>query len=527
MPPRGAAGRTAGVKPSAALLRAAPPPPPSAGGPVGLYVNSAAAAEALLGAITTIADVDEVLREAGIARYQLRRLELDDEISAALDTRRDAVLSTPWRLHPAEGEAVRFVADELAPHIADALRGAWAAVPYGYSVVEVVYRQDRETGRVGLASIGERPMEWFRLHRDGRVVMTQTAGGAEIEVDTTYKHLVTRRNATWRNPQGDSLLSRLYWPWHFRHNAWRYWLTFLERFGMPILLGQGHDPKALTAALLNMGASAAVSVGPDEDVKAVTVGGSGEFDRAEAALARRIQKVILGQTLTTDVDGRGSYAAAKVHDGVRLDRRDADLRLITPTMQRVVDALWALNRFPGAPPRFLQTDSQGLQPERAERDAKLVSAGIVRLSEDYIVRAYDFEPGDVEVPQAPAPAAAARQPGAPAPARVRQAAAAFAGDDDDPRRFTRRQQEIEDLGDAALAAAERAGAVDQRSVRAVIRAAASPEDLAERLALLVPQLPGSAFEALLARALFAADVLGYAQEVDGGPVLPAIKEQSE
>jgi phage gp29-like protein len=502
-----------------ALLRAAPPSAASRSGPVGLYTNSAAAADALMGAVTSLSDADAVLLRAGISRYQLRELEFDDEISAAVDTRRDAVISTPWRLDPPDGEGSDFIVEQLTPHIDALLRGAWAAVPYGYSVMEVVYEK-LAGGRIGIASAGERPMEWFKLYRDGRVTMMMTGSGAEVECDTAFKHFVTRRNATWRNPQGDAMLSRLYWAWHFRYNAWRYWITFLERFGTPILLGKGHNPKKLADALVAMGASSAVAVGLDEDVSAVTQSVAGEFERAEAALARRIQKVVLGQTLTTDVGSTGSFAAAKVHDGVRQDRKNADLRLIQPTMQAVVNALWWLNGMAGEPPVFTQSDGQGLQAERADRDAKLVQAGVVKLTEEYLLRAYDYEPGDIEMPPEPDPNAvqppgAAPNPNAPARSPAQQAAQ-FAAQ---PPAFTRRQQEVEQGAEAVLRAAQEAGVLDPRKVRAAIRAARDPEDLAERLAMLLPDLPGGAFDELLARSLFAADVLGYAQETVGGPAL--------
>lgn len=90
-----------------------------------------------------------------------------------------------------------------------------------------------------------------------------------------------------------------------------------------------------------------------------------------AARRKRIQKVILGQTLTTDIAGSGSYAAAKVQDDVREDRLRADVRLIAATVQRLVAALWALNRFPGEAPTFVMEAGEGLSVERADRDLKL------------------------------------------------------------------------------------------------------------------------------------------------------------
>ena len=51
-----------------------------------------------LGMMGRIPDPDEVLKKAGIKRENLRMLEADDDLVAALDTRREAVLGTPWRL---------------------------------------------------------------------------------------------------------------------------------------------------------------------------------------------------------------------------------------------------------------------------------------------------------------------------------------------------------------------------------------------------------------------------------------------
>lgn len=500
MKQRHARGRAAVARrqPSAEFAATPPDRAQRSSSPVGLYRNSAES-YALMSALTNLADPDLVLQRAGIARYQLRELEYDDEISAALDTRRDAAVSVPWRLDPGDSPAATFVAEQLEAHAGPMLSGMWSAVPYGYSVLEAVY-QELPGGRVGLSDLSERPIEWFKLRRDGALLVT-LPGGFEVEGDTAFKWFVTRRNATWRNPYGEALLSRLYWPWHFRRNAWRYWLEFLERFGTPIVLGKANNPKALADALVQMGVSMAIAVGQGEEVEAVTQGAAGEFERAEAALARRVQKVILGQTLTSDVGSSGSYAAAKVHNQVREDRRNADLRMLCGSAQRVVDALWALNRFPGKPPRFAMSDGAGLQLDRSERDAKLVQAGAVQLTEAYLLRAYDYEPGDLTVPTA----GTAPQPQQAAP-RGRAALTLAAP------RFTARQERMEALADAAPTDLQ---PIDPALIRRAVLAATSEEDLIDRLAALMPQASGRAFDEALARAFMAADVLGYVQEREG------------
>jgi phage gp29-like protein len=51
---------------------------------------------------------------------------------------------------------------------------------------------------------------------------------------------------------------------------------------------------------------------------------------------------------TSDVGSSGSYAAAKVHDQVRQDKKHADMRLIQQTVQQLLDTLCDLNGLPSA-----------------------------------------------------------------------------------------------------------------------------------------------------------------------------------
>ena len=202
---------------------------------------------------------------------------------------------------------------------------------------------------------------------------------------------------------------------------------------------------------------------------------------------------MLGQTLTSDVQGGGSYAAAKVHDEVRNDRRLADLRLVRDGVQRTLDAIASLNGWPA--PVFAFADTVDLQSERAARDATLVQAGIVRLSEDYLMRTYDFEPGDLLPPAQPS--------GIPrfSAAQGQQFSAVLHSTP-----YTTRQQEVENLGDDLLRMELQP--LDLDAVRQAIRAARDPQDLRARLAVLLDEQRPD-FAETLARASFAAEVLGY------------------
>lgn len=457
-----------------------------------------ASAERLFALFATLPDPDEAIRRAGIQRYQLRAVEMDDEVTAALDTRREAVLSTPWRLEGGTARARSELQDELAPHIEALLRGCFAAVPYGYSVIEVIYRNDGQ--RAGIARVSEKPFEWFIPSQDGVNLRFRPVDGPfDGQPVDPRKFLLTVRSGSLRNPYGEALLSRVYWPWFFRQHGWQYWLRWLERYGTPLLLGKtSGDPKAMADNLAAALAGSAMAVGQGDDVAAVAPGtGAGHFEGFDNVICRRIQKLILGQTLTTDASSGGSFAAAKVADGVRTDRRNADLRLVSSTVQRLVNALWEFNARSGTPPKFVMSDDTGLESERAARDAVLTEKVGVRLTADYIAERYDLEPKDFTMAD-PTPIEVPAAPGEVPPA---DPAATFSAR---KREFTPVQQGIED----GLANLDAPDPIAPDLVRAAVLAASDEDDLRARLAALIPQADPR-FAQALERASFAAAVLGY------------------
>lgn len=465
----------------------------------------------ILGIFAVMPDPDEALRRAGIQRHQLRMLEMDDEITAALDTRREAVLGTPWRLEGSTARARDHIAAEIEPWVETMLSAAWRAVLYGYSVAEVIYA-NRPSGRAGIAAIAEKPMEWFIPQSDGVRVRFRSPQGGEAEGEPVdpRKFLLTCRQPTMRNPYGEALLSRAYWPWYFRQHGWKHWVRWLERYGVPLLLGKtGGSPAEMAKSLSSALSGSVMAVGIGDDVDAVTPtssggSGAGHFAEFDEVIRRRFQTLILGQTLTTDASRGGSFAAAKVADGVRSDRRSADLRLVARTIQRLVSALHEFSGFGGMPPKFILADDTGLEVQRAERDAVLAEKVGVRFTADYIAQSYDLDPGDftIDEPEQAEPEERSepsaediedRQPG--------EQGAQFAAT---RRTFTPVQQGIE----SALDALSVVQPVDPERIRSAVLAARDEADLRARLAALVPEADPR-FAATLERAQFAAAVLGY------------------
>ena len=305
---------------------------------------------------------------------------------------------------------------------------------------------------------------------------------------------MTRRNATWRNPYGEALLSRLYWPWFFRYNGWRFWMQFVERYGDPLITGEVDNPQDFVDAAMKNGFASILAVHTGEKVGVEAPSGGDGHQRLIAELERRIQKMVLGQTLTTSVDGKSSYAAARVHNEVRQDKRLADLRMIRRTVQQVVDWIWKINRFDGAAPRFEFDAGVTITQEKTGALRDLKETGW-RATEQLLGRLFgDVKPGDFEAVDD-----AGRQ--------GVSASMQLAAGDNEPAQFTPAQQVVERLGDAAMAGV--ASPIPADELRRVIASASSPEDLDRKLARLAGDADPVVYRAMLERALFTADVVGY------------------
>lgn len=477
----------------------------------------------VLAYLTSVPDPDLMLQKAGIERQHLRFLELDDEVAQCVETRKDAVLAVPRRLEPNQTRASKWLMMAMEPHFETVLRAVMSAVFYGYSVLEITYRLD--AGRTVIDRIDERNIEWFRIHPalGWRYFPNDGSGGVDGIALDPRKFFITVRHPTTRNPYGESLLSRLWFPVTWRREGWQMWLKFLETFGQPIVIGRVFDYNGFVAAMQKQGVRSVIGWQgrADDSVQTINASNPGEFERLEMAVTKRVQKLILGQTLTSDVGSTGSYAAAKVHNEVRRDKTLADSRLAVHTIQRIVDVLADLNGLPRH--RFVMADDVGLESERATRDAALlpvlVASGL-KLTQNYFEDRYDYrsedlgstETDDLGAPEQPEPAeepdVESESPAAEtvdARAEVLTMAAP---------RFTKTQQEIEDLGDALMEEAP-ANPLDPDRLRDAIMGAKDADDLRERLLAVWEKGPDKAFTDTLEKAAFMARVIGYVSASEG------------
>lgn len=454
----------------------------------------------------SIPDPDQLLRQIGIQRYQLRQLEMDDEVSGRLEDRRSALIATPWSLESSATRASRFISDQLRAHIPVIDHATINAVAYGYSMPEVTYAR-LSNGQVGIASISEKPIEWFTIDTDNQWRYHPDDGGGNYEgiVCDPRKFFPIVRNPSTLNPYGESLLSRLYFPVTWRREGWQMWLDFLDTFGSPIVAANVRNYQGFVDAMRAQGVRSVVAWQGTADDKLSTIQPStaGEFERMEQALTKRIQKLILGNTMTTDGGTYSSRASGEVGLTVEDSRRFSDIRMGTPVIQGIVNVLCDLNGF--KPLFFERKDETGLEVKRSQRDVNL--APVLQTSGLKFSRAYfadNYALNDSELidtaPLTQEPVQGGTMTVGLSADRINLA----------PVKFTEAQQAVEDLGDEAM---KKAGefALDNDAIKQAVKQASNKADLERRLLILFED-EGSRndkFEETLMMADFAAQVLGY------------------
>ena len=446
------------------------------------------------------ADIDETLMKAGIQRHRLSVLLEDDEIGQAAETRLDALLGAPYRLEPNDTPEAELLTQELNEWFVELATCAHNALFFGYSVQEAIYTQ-KDT-HIGLEWIGEKPMEWFEPKNDGRLIY-RAESGYEGEVDQTVKFFLTRRKSSYKQPYGKALLASLYWLFFFKQNGFKFWAKFLERFGTPILLGKvkdgdDDDIQAMNNALLSAHAQSVISIDAEDDVEVLGVaqGTAGtSFEAFNTEIKRQIQKLILGQTLTSGTDNSGSRALGVVHENVRKDKLKSDIRMITPTIQAVVNALCELNQWPQH--KIIIGDEKSLEIDKAERDVKLKNAG-ANLTPQYFQREYGLQDGDIAevTPQGDTKVT-------PTFSAIPKRAFSFKAD---MQGLDANQQEVDDKVDA----------IDKQlfSESELLKVVESVKDISELQEKLYESMSSESvekFNATMARALYLFDVVGYVQ----------------
>lgn len=463
---------------------------------------------------------------------QYEDLLRDDQVAATFEQRRCAVTASEWTVEAgADDAASKAAADHLTEQlhhvgfdeITDKMLYARF---FGWSVAELLWKVC-DNGLLGWSSVKVRDRKRFLFTADGRSYLdTGVVDPANrIYAEPPYFWIVQAGADHSDNPYGRGLAHQLYWPVRFKRDGIRFWLVYLEKFAMPTAVGkfkQGKDAisrQNLLSAIKAIQTQAGVIIPDDMVIELLEASrtGSVDYGAMQARMDAAISKIIVGQTLTTEVGSNGgNRALGQVHNSVRMDLVKADADLVCESFNNG-PARWltAVNFRGATPPRVKRATEEGT-------DLGALVAQLVQLD------SIGFRPtlemiranwgGDIEAkPEPKLPPAMARAAGLPGAAGNQPAAADDEADDS--------QQE------AAFAAVVAAAFPDQvvldealdenmariaRMSNATLRplleyaSTHTPSEMLDAMASALPGWDPDALTEALARVLFISRTLGRA-----------------
>ncbi len=302
-----------------------------------------------LASVMKEADAGDVRRQAELFD-QIE--EKDAHILGEKGKRQNVILDVPFSIKPASEDArdvkvadfVRKYFDDMTDY-GDVLVSMQDAVGKGFSALEIDWDVSEGQALPSKLEFLEQRRFLFTdgsgiLRRYPLLISDEDMMGAEIPA---WKVLFHRYGGKSGHPTRSGIYRVCAWMYLFKNYAIKDWVAFCEVYGMPLRLGKyangasKDDKDALVAAIQSLGSDAAGIISKDTEidfVESVKGKATGELYQALGNFANRENsKAILGQTLSAEVGDKGSYAAAKTHEGVRLDLLKADSRSIAGTVR--------------------------------------------------------------------------------------------------------------------------------------------------------------------------------------------------
>lgn len=295
--------------------------------------------------------------------------EKDGHIACEMGKRRRAITQLDWAIVPPPNPSA--VEKRNAAQVEEWLRDLSCLDDAQFDLTDAIGKAfaclEIEWHRVGAVwlprTITHRPQSWFRLHLGyTEQIRLREIGSSDGVPLQPFGWIVHVHKAKSGYLPRAALFRVLAWPYLFKNYSIGDLAEFLEIYGLPIRVGKyppgsGDKEKAtLLRALVGLGHKAAgiIPQGMEIDFEEATTGDPKAYQLMLDWCERTQSKAILGGTLTSQADGKTSTnALGKVHDDVRKDLRDSDVKQLNASLRRdLVYAIAAVNGLaPDGPAR--------------------------------------------------------------------------------------------------------------------------------------------------------------------------------
>ncbi len=345
---------------------------------------------------------DTILKAQG-GNIKVYREMIDAHLDAVKNKRFAAITSRAWTIDGSKGDQnkAKFVEEYLWNiDLRNVISQMLEAIGFGYAVHEIVW--DAVSTDLGVlilpTAIKDRKQEWFKFGNDGELLL-QAKDSTRQEMPDR-KFLVTRNRPTTANPYGNATYSRCFWPLAFKKGGLKFWMLFVEKYGMPKAIGKvpptatDDEQQKFLKMLAGLIRDAVAVIPQTGSVELLETRLSGTNPHAEiiAWADKAMSKAWLGETLTTEqTSSGGTQAMATVHNDVREDLALHHNKMVESSINQLIRWIYEIN-WPNEKeiPWMNIILPEDLQEARLERDVKLTHLG-VKFNAQYISDIYGID----------------------------------------------------------------------------------------------------------------------------------------
>lgn len=305
---------------------------------------------------------DSVLRKRGGGRLDIYKEVLnDDEVKSAFTQRQDSVISREWKVEPGGDKPIDI---EAADAMSELLKSVGFdrvtklmhyGVFYGYAVAELIY--GIKDNLYWINDIKVRDRRRFRFTPTGELrLLTQNNMHEGIACEAPYFwHYATGADHD-DEPYGLGLAHWLYWPCFFKRNDIKFWLIFLEKFGMPTAVGkygtgatteQKRDLLALTRAI-QTDSGIIIPETMNLDLLQIARSGAGDYKAFYDSMNEAIRRVTVGQITSSGGASNSIGGDESLQAAVLASIAKSDSDVMCESWNRGPGTWFTQMNFPGA-----------------------------------------------------------------------------------------------------------------------------------------------------------------------------------
>lgn len=347
---------------------------------------------------------DRVLQKTGSTHQALRELKYDAHLWSCIQSRKSGVLNLDWSI-VAEN---RKLSDDITKILKDInilqlMRDILEAPLFGFQPLEIIWEKTTaEKNKYIPKKIKPIPQEYFIFNRKGDMLYNE--GNRYVKIPE-YKLLTAKYESSAINPYGEALLSKCYWLVKFKNGGMKLWVSFMEKFGIPIISGKfnrGSTDEESSELLdnLELMSEGSVFVAPNDiDIDVIQANKSDATNLYKELIKNcnnEISKAILSQTLTTELD-MGSYAAAQTHYKIRQEVIISDALIVEEIINKLILYYMNINYGDIKTPVFKFTLNNADDNSRMERDINLSKNNILKFNKVYWIKNYGFNSEDFDI----------------------------------------------------------------------------------------------------------------------------------